>query len=42
MKKILTLAGMCILLTGTSAMAQNARTVIANAERALGNVNSIT
>jgi glyoxylase-like metal-dependent hydrolase (beta-lactamase superfamily II) len=40
--KKLALAGFCCLLATTSVYAQNARTVIANAERALGNVDSIT
>jgi glyoxylase-like metal-dependent hydrolase (beta-lactamase superfamily II) len=38
----LALAGIGLLFACTSAMAQNARTVIANAQQALGNVESIT
>ena len=42
MNNKLTLAGLCALLACTGAMAQNASTVIANAELALGDINSIT
>jgi len=40
--KKLALCAIGLLFACTSAMAQNARTVIANAQRALGNVDSIT
>ena len=41
MKKKLALAGISVLFAFTNAMAQNARTVIANAQQALGDVESI-
>ena len=40
--KKLAVAGICAVLAGTSAMAQNARSVISDAQRALGDVDSIT
>jgi hypothetical protein len=42
MKRTLTLAAMFTLLASTSALAQTAGSVITAAERALGNVNSVT
>ena len=41
MKNKLALAGICVLFAFSNAMAQNARTVIANAQEALGDVESI-
>jgi hypothetical protein len=38
----LALAAVCVAFASTSALAQDARTVIANAQKALGNVQSIT
>ena len=41
-KKTLRLAAVCVLSVTGNAMAQNAGTVIANAQRALGNIESVT
>ena len=42
MNKKLALAGICVLFVSTTALAQDARTVIANAQLALGNIESVT